>query len=1063
MKRRVVTFLVVCSVFLPGSGAVAQMPPHPQLLEQIRKGVVPMPSVLEDLGSLSARGIDAPWAAPRADNRLQSIAPGGFARQFGPGLPPSGNFKALAILVTFSDKASQVDPAFFDTLLFVQRAGSMRDYYKVVSYNTLDIITVHMPSSLGWYVAPNSYASYVNNNYGMGGYPKNSQRLVEDLVAAADSSVDFSQYDNDGDGYVDALFIIHAGGGAEFTGSATDIWSHAWVTQNVPQVDGVSVFHYSIEPEYWQSPGDMTIGVYAHELGHAAFGLPDLYDRDYSSEGLGRWSLMAGGSWNGPAPGGSFPAFPDAWSHMQMGFLTPTVVTTSVHGQSCQAVESTPQAFALWRDGAIGSEYFLVENRQRIGYDSFLPGDGLLVYHVDESIGGQNDNEWYPGQLFGGHYLVALEQADGNYQLERNLNGGDNGDPFPGGTGNHAFRIGSRPGSMDYDFQHSGVSVLNISASGLTMAADLIVDANDAGLTILSPYGGEVWKGGSSCEISWAAHGIPGNITLDYTTDQGATWNLITTVSGSTQPSVTVSGLMLDGATAEASASVIAGAGNSPARTQALATYSWTVPEIASSECRIRLVSVQDASIRDSSHGQFTMTPSTGPWSIEFNWDATSATGGGGNAGVVFIPTLDEFWTSRWNSNAIHRWGPDGSLIGSFTVTGVTGVRGMTFDGTNIYASTAGTTIQIINPGTRTKVGTLTSPVTVRYVAFDPWADAGNGGFWVGDFGTNPTLISRSGNTLRSLSYGSLGSVANYGAAYDNVSSGGPYLWFWGQGAGGGTPQVLVQVSVATGLPTGISHDVASDVGAGVGTSLAGGLFFTTGIVVGKATLGGMLQGSPNRMFGYEIADAPLPIQLASFTGVILSDGMVKLTWTTLTETDNFGFEVQRSADSTADFVTIEDSFVPGNGTTADQHQYTFIDSSRHASYSYRLKQIDRSGTVHYSDPIVPSSSLAVEETAVPARFVLEQNYPNPFNPKTGIRFSVPTQSGRDGQVSGVSDVKLTVFDILGSEVAVLVNERKAPGSYEVSFDGTGLASGSYIYRLMAGTHVETKRMLLVK
>ncbi|MBP1649428.1 MAG: peptidase and subtilisin kexin sedolisin, partial [Bacteroidetes bacterium] len=112
-----------------------------------------------------------------------------------------------------------------------------------------------------------------------------------------------------------------------------------------------------------------------------------------------------------------------------------------------------------------------------------------------------------------------------------------------------------------------------------------------------------------------------------------------------------------------------------------------------------------------------------------------------------------------------------------------------------------------------------------------------------------------------------------------------------------------------------------------------------------------------------------------------------------------------------------------------------------------------------------------VEEATHAAVFTLMQNYPNPFNPRTVIRFSVPTQSGRDGQrpalsgvqESGASDVKLTVSDILGKEVAVLLHERKAPGTYQVEFDASGLASGTYIYRLTAGSYVEARRMSLIK
>jgi beta-galactosidase len=118
--------------------------------------------------------------------------------------------------------------------------------------------------------------------------------------------------------------------------------------------------------------------------------------------------------------------------------------------------------------------------------------------------------------------------------------------------------------------------------------------------------------------------------------------------------------------------------------------------------------------------------------------------------------------------------------------------------------------------------------------------------------------------------------------------------------------------------------------------------------------------------------------------------------------------------------------------------------------------------------PFKASSEMAVVEgvaqtAGVPPAFRLEQNYPNPFNPKTGVRFSVPAQWGRDGQVSGVSDVNITVFDVLGRVVKVLVNERKAAGVYEVSFDGSGLASGVYICRLTAGPWMQSQKMVLVK
>ena len=363
----------------------------------------------------------------------------------------------------------------FDSLLYGMSTGTLRNYYKMISYNNLDIVTVNMPSSLGWTTAPQTYAYYVNGQNGTGTYPHNSQKLVEDVIASLDGAVDFSQYDNDHDGYVDALFVIHSGPGAEYTGNNNDIWSHSWNT-NTPQLhDGVNVYRYSIEPEYWAAPGDMTCGVFAHELGHAAFGLPDLYDTDYSSEGLGDWSLMAGGSWNGSRGLGDSPSFPDAWSHFQMGYMTPTNVTTDLVSQSVVNAENTPMAYRLWTNGIAGNEYYLIQNRQQTGYDTYVPGSGMLIFHVDESVTTENQNEWYPGHTTTGHYLVALEQADGMFNLEHNTNRGDAGDPYPGTSINRNFTSSTLPNSYAYSGAGTNVKVQNIFKSGLSMIADLSV------------------------------------------------------------------------------------------------------------------------------------------------------------------------------------------------------------------------------------------------------------------------------------------------------------------------------------------------------------------------------------------------------------------------------------------------------------------------------------------------------------------------------------------------------------------------------------------------------------
>jgi len=253
-------------------------------------------------------------------------------------------------------------------------------------------------------------------------------------------------------------------------------------------------------------------------------------------------------------------------------------------------------------------------------------------------------------------------------------------------------------------------------------------------------------------------------------------------------------------------------------------------------------------------------------WDVQFEYDALTVTGAAGNAAAIYLENLGEFWTSRWASAVLHRWSSTGTLIEEFSVAGVTGTRGMTYDGTFIYAGQNTTAIAIIDPTTKTLVGTITAPQTVRYITYDPTANGGAGGLWIGNFSTNPQLISMTGAVLATLTYANLGTASIYGAAWDGYSAGGPYVWFWGQGTGAGLPQVISQVSIATGLATGVTHDVMTDVGLGDATALAGGLFISEGLIPGYATIGGLKQGTPDELFGYELAQtgAPCPVQPAT-------------------------------------------------------------------------------------------------------------------------------------------------------------------------------------------------------
>jgi len=464
--RNTLTCGMVCLLVLCLAGMIMAIPPDPEMLEKIAAGKMVAPFPVTNLDDLHKRGICT------ADSFFLRNPNG----RPGPGMSAAatGPFKILAILVKFSDKPSSVASTFFDSLVFDSIGNTVRNYFKEISYVQLDLITVNLPSTLGWQTAPQTYAYYVNGAYGLGSYPNNSQKLVENLVDQVAGSVDFSNYDNNHDGYVDVLLVIHAGTGAEKSGNVNDMWSHKWgITPRLK--NGVYISSYTVQPEYWTTPGDMTIGVYSHELCHG-FGLPDLYDTDNSCKGIGRWCIMSYGSWNGT--NGASPSHPCAWSRIKMGFATSTNVTGTLTSQAIANVEQGGPIYRLWTSGLASQEYYLVENRQKLLNDAGLPGSGLLIWHIDDaksSLQNPNNQEWYPGQTAANHFEVAIEQADGLYELEHNIDAGDAADPFPGTSNVTTFSDGSTPSANSYSGAPTNVQVTNISASASTMHADLIV------------------------------------------------------------------------------------------------------------------------------------------------------------------------------------------------------------------------------------------------------------------------------------------------------------------------------------------------------------------------------------------------------------------------------------------------------------------------------------------------------------------------------------------------------------------------------------------------------------
>lgn len=431
-------------------------------------------------------GLDAPVAAPYLRpgtevlrNRYEEFGAGlapGEPRLYAPPAWVGGTTRILVIFVEFP--ADGGEPAVGNTFTRAQAEanlfggtasgpGNMTDYFDEISFGALDLV--------GDVVGPFT-VSDDKDEYDEGS--KDAKDLVAEAIALADPSVDFSQYDNDGDGEVDMVAVMYAGQGPDnggYEGNDEDVnrlWPHASSISAV-NVDGGArtARRYFISPELLGSTTIRTIGVYAHEFGHM-IGLPDLYDTDNSSEGIGHWCLMSTGSWTSDTPGqenGESPAHMSAWCKWFQGWITPVDHTGAHVAEDIPQAETNPFAVRLlanpggpgdWDgDGNGDGEYFLVENRQQTGFDVGLDGCGLLVWHIDESKGSNADE----GHSAGTHRIVDLEEADGLGHLDGTGNRGDAGDPFPGSSGNFVFDGSGTPHSDLYDGSDTGIRMSVLS------------------------------------------------------------------------------------------------------------------------------------------------------------------------------------------------------------------------------------------------------------------------------------------------------------------------------------------------------------------------------------------------------------------------------------------------------------------------------------------------------------------------------------------------------------------------------------------------------------------------
>jgi immune inhibitor A len=410
------------------------MPPAPDVMAALfmeyKRKAAPGMSFTDYLASIGF--VDPSVTTNGMDDRLlaRPTAAGGVELLAIPQQKVAGELRVMVLLVEFEDRRGVREPQHYQDLLFSRGeypTGSMRDFYAEASGGKVDVVgSVH-----GWLRMPQRYSYYVNGESGTGpgSYPRNCQRLAEDAVQAARwQGVSFpADLDKLGQGSVTALFIVHAGRGAEAMPSVAqqnaEIWSHKWAMQQA-----VEVAPQLAATTYLVVPQDCRVGVCAHELGHLAFQWQDFYDPNYDQDGQywdgsGTWDLMAGGSHNN---GGSSPAHPAVLHKVQHDWVQVQTVRASARVQVKPLSAPGGRAVRVESPAYARDQFLLLENRRREGFDRHLAGEGLLVWKIDLSR--EMEAPARPG--------MQLVQADGFDELAtgHDRNAGDDGDPFPGSS-----------------------------------------------------------------------------------------------------------------------------------------------------------------------------------------------------------------------------------------------------------------------------------------------------------------------------------------------------------------------------------------------------------------------------------------------------------------------------------------------------------------------------------------------------------------------------------------------------------------------------------------------------
>jgi len=374
--------------------------------------------------------------------------------------PTTGNRKLVCILIGYSDLAFTKTQAEFNNL-FNQvnysaggATGSVKDYYLETSYNLFNLtVTVAGP-----YTAANNMAYYGAND--VNGNDVRPRELVTEAVILADPAVNYADFDNDNDGTVDGVYIIYAGFNEGAGASSNTIWYHSW--DIFPLIlDGKIVSKYACSSELEGTSGTVMTGIggICHEFGHV-LGALDFYDTDYADNGqysgTAHWDLMGSGNWNND---NKTPAHHNPYTKTVVyGWASSTVL---VPGSGITLNNSTQFSNSFYRyNTTTANEYFLIENKQQVGFDASVPGHGMLIYHVDGNYISVAGNAINAGSHQGMYPVCA--SAGGNPPTSYGTVDGD-GCPFPGSSSKTTFTDATTPHSKSWAGANTGLPIHNIT------------------------------------------------------------------------------------------------------------------------------------------------------------------------------------------------------------------------------------------------------------------------------------------------------------------------------------------------------------------------------------------------------------------------------------------------------------------------------------------------------------------------------------------------------------------------------------------------------------------------